>query len=164
MPAWLVTILVALVFGGLLFVAYRFILPAVNGASNASEAAASDQDAATPLSAAPATALKPHPYAKYLELTGFRIGEDAKKKAQITFLVVNHSVTAFDGLELRVELYTDKSGPNDPPISTFNVMADTIPAQGSREFTEKIQTNLRAYELPDWQFLRAKFEILKPQL
>jgi hypothetical protein len=164
MPAWLVTVLVALLFGGLLFLAYRYVLPAVNGASDTGQAVASAQDVPNPLSAAPATALKPHPYAKYLELTGFRISEDAKKKAQITLLVVNHAVTALDGLEMRVELYTDKSGPNDPPISTFNVTADTIPGQGSREFTEKIQTNLRAYELPDWQFLRAKFEILKPQL
>ena len=163
-PAWVITILVALLFGAVLAGVYLFVIPRVTGGGGADQAAVDRPPIPNELLETQATPLKPHPYARYLELTGFRVSEDDNQQTEVKFLVVNHSTTAFDGVELKVDLTTDRAKPDDPPISTFTANVSSIPAGGSQEVSEKIQTKLRAYELPDWQFIRARFEILKPQM
>ena len=48
-------------------------------------------------------------------------------------------------------------------MATFEARIGTLPALESKEFTVVAKTNLRAYELPDWQFLKAKFTITSPR-
>jgi hypothetical protein len=40
-----------------------------------------------------------------------------------------------------------------------NIKTPRLGAYESQELVSAINTNLRAYELPDWQFLRATFEV-----
>ena len=101
--------------------------------------------------------------ARYIEVTGFRITEDAAHHTQIKFLIVNHSAADISDLAGKVILRTTKSAPGEPPISTFDFKTSNLGPYKSIEFTTVMPTKLRAYELPDWQFLTAKVEITSPK-
>jgi hypothetical protein len=109
--------------------------------------------------ASPATPAGEHPYKKHLEIVGYRIFEDAKRKPQIRFLIVNHSGAELDPVNMRVTIETTKAKPGDPAVATLLVKTPRLAAYGSQEFTSALNTKLRAYEIPDWQFLRLEPEI-----
>ena len=119
-------------------------------ASNAGTAPTAESATAVP----GAAAKKPHPLAKFLEIVGIRWVEDAKQKAKMQFIVVNHS--AADLPELKM-LITVKAGGNVLFEVPFTV--SSIGPYESKEFSAPIQTALKGYELPDWQFIKAEFEI-----
>ena len=96
-------------------------------------------------------------------MTGFRITEDSNQRAQIQFLVVNHSAADIGDLAGKVELRTTESSPKDPPLSTFDFKTAKLGPYESIEFKTTMPTKLRAYELPDWQFLRATVTITSPK-
>ena len=150
MPAWLITILVAGVAVGVLFGAYK-LLGNRSGSSADSATAAAEQPAAKVDSS--------NPYAKYLEVTGIRIVEDQKQQATAQFLVVNHSTADLPDLELQVTLNTTTAKAGDDPLAVVTVKTGSIPANGSKDVSAPLKTKLRAYEMPDWQFLKASFSI-----
>ena len=100
-----------------------------------------------------------NPYAKYLEVTGVRIIEDEKRHAKAQFLVVNHSTADLPDLELQVILSTTTAKAGDDPLAVLTVKTGSIPANGSKDVSAPLKTKLRAYEMPDWQFLKASFAI-----
>jgi hypothetical protein len=99
-------------------------------------------------------AKKAHPLAKFLEVTGVRWSEDAKQKAKVQFIVVNHS--AADLPELKMQI-TVKAG--DKPLFEFPFTVPSLGPYESNDFSAPVQTTLKEYELPDWQFLKVDFEI-----
>jgi hypothetical protein len=101
-----------------------------------------------------------HPYAKHLELAGFRIIEDNGRRPQIRYLIINHSAADLAPVPMRITFTTNKASPDAAPVATVNIKTPRLGAYESQEIVSTIQTNLRAYELPDWQFLRATFEVL----
>ena len=101
-----------------------------------------------------------HPYAKHLELTGFRISEDARRRPQIRYLIVNHSSAELASVPMRVTFTTSNAHPDAAPVARVNVKTPRLGAYESQEMISTINTTLRAYELPDWQFLRATFEVM----
>lgn len=105
---------------------------------------------------------KPHPLAKYLELVGFRMAEEGKGKLKITFAVINHSSADIGDLGLKVMLTTTAAKPDDPPVAEFDAKIPSVGPQENKDVTVMVPTKLRIYELPDWQFLRAKYEITSP--
>jgi hypothetical protein len=152
LPAWLVTILVAVIAIGVIFGIVRLL--GSKGGSVADSATAASQQAAANDSS--------NPYAKVLEITGVRITEDAKKHARAQFLVVNHSPADLPDLELDVVLSTTTAKAGDDPVAVMTVKTGPIPANGSKDVSAALDTKLRAYELPDWQFLRASFAMKAP--
>ncbi len=158
-PGWVVALLVAgfLVSLGAIWLLY--VLPN----SRAREAAS--QTAPPPLetvAATPAPGGKPHPLAKYIEVTGFRITEDAKKNVQIKYLVVNHSGADLSDLVMELTIRPATARPEDKPVAAFSAKVPSLGPYESREITSTTKTEYRAYELPDWQFLRAEFRITSP--
>ncbi len=106
--------------------------------------------------------MKRHPLAKYVELVGFRLSEAGAGKLGIKFVVVNHSEADIGDLGLHVRLTTSTAKPDDPPIAEFDVkVADLGPGE-IHEAEATVPTKLRLYELPDWQFIKAEFEITSP--
>lgn len=156
-PGWLIALLVALVLVGAGAGAYFYLLPSSKSAAAPQAAPALE----SPVSS-PAPAAKVHPYAKFIEITGFRITEDARQKAQIKFLVVNHSGAELPDLTMTITLKTSTAKPEDKPLAVFPAKAVRLGPYESRELETSVKTELRAYELPDWQFLRAEFEITSP--
>lgn len=149
-PAWLVGIITVAVLGGALFGLYRF----VGRNETTPNAAAAKNDA-------PGTSSK-NPYAKYVEVVGLRILENDAKKPIVRFAVVNHSPAELTGLELRVVLTSVDAKADVEPLSVIDAKVGTVPANGTKDVEAPLNTKLKVYELPDWQFVRTTFEITAP--
>ena len=104
----------------------------------------------------------PHPLAKYLELSGYRITETAPGKLSIKLAVVNHSDADIGDLTLKIKLITTAAKPDEPPITEFEAKVPALGPQELKDVTATAATKLRIYELPDWQFIRAAVEITSP--
>ena len=154
LPTWLVTILVAAIAIGVIFGIYK-LLGSKSGSGTDSTTAALEQSAAAGDSSSP--------YAKYVEITGVRIVEDEKKHPIAHFLVVNHSAADLPELESVVALTTTTAKAGDDPLALIKVKTGAIPANGSKDVSAPLNSKLRAYELPDWQFLKASFAIKSPR-
>lgn len=105
---------------------------------------------------------KKHPLAKYLELAGFRLTEKGAGKLDVKFGIVNHSDADIADLGLNVSLKPTTAKPGDAPFCTFSVKVPSLGPQDIANATGECKTQLRVYELPDWQFITANFEITSP--
>lgn len=121
---------------------------------------------ASPFGPGPATATGKNPVAKYIELSGFRptltLMGKGDSQLKMTFTAINHSAADLEELQVHIRLMTSVSKPGDPPLAEFDA---TIPALGPHEDHDvslTTTTPLRPYEMPDWQFLRADFDITSP--
>lgn len=158
LPGWLVTLLVA---GGLFVVGAAGFYYGLPAWKTWRDTAGSPASAETPAEAFSSQSGKPR-LAKFIEVTGFRITEDSRRRTQLQFLVVNHSAADIAGLEGSVWLRSASAKPGEAPLASFPLKIPSIGPYESREVTTQIETKLRAYELPDWQYLRADLEITAP--
>lgn len=94
-----------------------------------------------------------NPAFKDLELTGFRLTEDAKQRPQLQFVVVNHSGADLGEIKARVNLRAANLKAEDPPVGTVAFAVSLGPYE-AKDLKAPIDTKLRVYELPDWQLLR----------
>jgi hypothetical protein len=122
----------------------------------------------TPAGSAPekttagALAVKRHPLWKHIEVTGIRITEDAAQKAQVQFLVVNHSGADIADLGGTLTLKPRGAKSGNAPLASFEFKVPSIGPYESKELKNTVHSNLRAYELPDWQFLETDIQITSP--
>jgi hypothetical protein len=98
-----------------------------------------------------------HPLAKHVEVTGFRIREDKNQRVTVQMVIVNHSAADIAGLEMQVGLYAKNELVVEFPLKVKSLGPFEV-AEGTGQAT----TKLRAYEIPDWQFLSAKVTITAP--
>lgn len=136
----------------LLALLYIFVLPHRGDA----DATAKPVSADTPKleTAGTAASGKPHPLAKHIEVGGVRIQEQSGGKVRIDFVVVNHSSADLPPLKMDVRL---ASGGRE-----YFVIPVDLPSVGpfeSKELSTSVKTNLKPYELPDWQLVQAKFAV-----
>jgi hypothetical protein len=110
----------------------------------------------------PATTISKHPLAKYIELAGFRLTESKPGQLEVKFVAVNHSEAELGDLKLNIQLRTTAAKPDDPPVAQFQAMVPALRPLEISDVSAKVNTKLRIYELPDWQFLHAEFEITSP--
>ena len=152
-PTWMVgggvAIALLLVFGGLYYFLFRGDTTGTSAApKTASAAPAGDKAAANPLQ-------------KSIEVTGLRFTTE-KQKPTVRFIVVNHSSAPVSDLQATVNLLAGTSRSDEDQIGSFNLIADVIPANGSKELSAPLKTKLKAYELPDWQNATAEVQITSP--
>lgn len=102
---------------------------------------------------------KNNPLAKYIELVGIRASEKSPGHMQVQFGVVNHSEADIGDVKLDVSLGTTAAKAGDPPLITFSAKVPALGPNEMKAVTVDIPTKLRVYELPDWQFLKADFQI-----
>ena len=99
-----------------------------------------------------------NPYKKYLELTGFRIGETAGKKLQVQFLAVNHGGVDMTDIEGTIILRV-KGSVDDTPACSFKFRVSSVPGYGAKEVVVSEFTQKRKFfEMPDWQFIEPVIE------
>ncbi len=103
-----------------------------------------------------------NPVAKYVELVGFRINEKSPGHLAIQFGVVNHSEADLGDIKMTVSLGTTAAKPGDPPLMTFPVMVSRLGPSELKDVSVEVPIKMRVYELPDWQFLKADFQITEP--
>lgn len=154
MPGWMVVLLVA---GGLIGLGFG-LLTYMKSSGSADEAASE----AAPAAKAPAKASGDHPYSKVVEVAGLRVAESADKKLDVRMVVINHAAGELQEFKLKVDLVLTNAKPGSAPIASFTVKVPPIPALGMRDVRTAAATQLRAYEFPDWQFLKAEFTLLAP--
>jgi hypothetical protein len=107
-----------------------------------------------PASAAPA-AISADDTLKHLEVTGLRISE-VNRKPHISMVVVNHASAELTDINANVLVRTTKDRAGAPALAKLQLKLSSIGANDVKEVSMPFPTTLRAYELPDWQFLRAE--------
>ena len=157
MPGWAVTLLVAVGVLALGAAAYYYLLPSMTGRSAAERSSPFEE-----VPAAGSMSASTNRLARFIEVTGFRITEDAKKRTQIQFLVVNHSAADIGDLAGKIHLRSINAEPDEAAISSFDFNTSRLGPYESVEFKVLTTSSLRAYELPDWQYLTAEVEITSP--
>jgi len=125
-------------------------------ASNAAPSPATVNTAAT-------TGGKPSSMQKFIEVAGVRFVEDPKDKNKVLarFVLINHSEADVSGLAgtVTVAAHTDKS---QETAGSFAFNTNLGPFQ-SKEMSAPLDTTLKIYELPDWQFVHTDVQITAPQ-
>ena len=105
-----------------------------------------------------------HPLARFIEVAGFRITEPMAGRLRVDFAVINHSNADMNDLGLNVSLSTTIAKPDQPPFCIVTVNVPSLPSESMKDVTGECKTNLRVYELPDWQFIRPSFQITAPSM
>jgi hypothetical protein len=80
----------------------------------------------------------------------------------VQFGVVNHSEADVGDVKMTVKVGTTAAKPGDPPLITFPAQVSRLGPSELKDVKVEVPTSLRVYELPDWQFLKADFEITAP--
>lgn len=99
-----------------------------------------------------------------VEVTGIRMRQDRAKKAEVIFIVVNHSPAPLTDLSGTVTLRPSTSQPGKEIVGIFGFRNLSLGPFESRELRAPLNTSLRMYELPDWQFLKTELNLSMPSL
>jgi hypothetical protein len=131
-----------------LAILYLYILPRTSEKSTSTSLespGAASNSASTPA----------HPLAKYIEITGLRLMEDGGGQAKIGYVVVNHSPA--DLPDLKVQITLTAAGKT---MFEFPALIPSIGPYDSKDLTAAVKTQLKPYELPDWQALKPSLRII----
>jgi hypothetical protein len=138
----------------LLALLYMFVLPHSGDDASATKGDTAAQSAKLENPRAEGAAEKVHPLTKYVEVAGVRIQEQKGGKVRIDFVVVNHSSADLPPLKMQVRLASAGR--------EYFVIPMDLPSLGpyeSKDMSTSVRTDLKPYELPDWQLVQAKFSI-----
>ncbi|MEP7362582.1 MAG: hypothetical protein ABI972_04950 [Acidobacteriota bacterium] len=156
LPPWLVAVGVAVALGLILAVGYLVLLPKLRNGGRTAAAASSPTatlETPAPKTAAVAPAVTGSRFGKYIEIVGIRVIEE-NKKATVKFLVINHAAAELSDINGTVEIHPTNA---QTMVGRVDVKILSLAPYESREFSASLNTTLRAYEIPDWQFLRGQF-------
>jgi hypothetical protein len=149
-PGWALSLLFAAVFA---IVGLTIILVKQSDKNRTAPVPAQRQ--ATPIEDVAPAAAQSDPLLRNLEVTGLRLTEDDKQKAFVQFVAINHTGADFGEITAKVDVKAITSKGGREPVGTFTFKASLGPYE-SKEVKVPMETKLRVYELPDWQFLRAE--------
>jgi len=161
-PAWLLAFVFAIVFltmGALGFLAYRYFShpgePLLAGPINPIR---------TPQTP-PAVSATPSANVlnKYIEVTGLRLVEDRPEKLEVEFVIVNHSSAPLIDVAGEVTIRPTTSQPDGEAVASFAFRIPELRPYEAKNMRAPLQSKLRVYELPDWQFMRADVTITSPR-
>jgi len=156
MPVWLMTILVALAVGGVVFGIIALV------STNHGSAGNGPAPIATVESPAAKPGAKTNPLQKYIEVTGVRFVSDPKNQApMVKFLIINHSPADINGLAGNVTMWGRTQKSEEDAQGSFSFSA-TIGPYESKELTVPLNTKRKIYELADWQNITTDVQITAP--
>lgn len=118
--------------------------------------------AASPFGPGPAATSSKNPLAKFIELSGFRLTLQPGDKVKVKFTAINHSDADLQELGVHVRVTTSVAKPTDPPVTEFDAKIPPLGPEEDHDVEVTSTTNLKAFEMPDWQFLRAEFDVTSP--
>jgi hypothetical protein len=156
MPVWLMTILVALAVGGVVFGIMLLV------SSNRGSAGNGPAPIATVESPAAKPGAKTNALQKYIEVAGVRFVSDPKNQApMVKFLLINHSPADINGLAGNVTMWGRTQKSEEDAQGSFSFSA-TIGPYESKELTAPLNTKRKIYELADWQNITTDVQITGP--
>ncbi len=154
MPTWVLMILFALALVGIAFgitYGYEYFRNRKQATSTGLDPAANV--ARTKLS---------NPLQKVVEVVGIRLVQDAKRRPEARFVVVNHSPNTLDPLSATVTLWASTSRSEEDSVGTFTFKLPSLGPYSAKEVSAPLNTKLKFYELPDWQNATPEIEITSP--
>ena len=155
LPVWLLTVVFALAFVGLVGGIY-WIVQVARGNGQPSKPSASVESPAAKSGA------KTNPLQRYIEVAGVRFVQDAKtKKTMAKFLVINHSEADFSGLAGNVTIWGRTQKSEEDAEGTFSFTTNLGPLE-SKDLSAPISSKLQIYEMPDWQNITVDLQITAP--
>jgi hypothetical protein len=163
MPTWLMSIVFALAFGGLVAGAYYGVQFVRREPAPAQAPAASTPETPAPAPASGAP-VKANPLLKQLEISGLRLSQNKDQKTEVRFVIINHSGAEVQDLAATISLRARTRKQGEEPVGSFTFKAPLLAPYESKEVTALVDTKLKVYELPDWQNLEHQIQITSPQL
>ncbi len=105
---------------------------------------------------------KTNPVQKFIEVSGVRFVQDAKKKGTVVkFIITNHSESDISNLAGNVTIWGRTKKSEEDAQGTFTFSTSMGPYE-SKEMTAPVNTKLKIYELPDWQNITTDVQITAP--
>jgi hypothetical protein len=95
-----------------------------------------------------------HPLAKHLEVSGVRMRDLKGGKATIQFVVINHSGGELPPMTMDLTVRSADKVFFEVPVK--------LPSLGPyevKDLSSSVTTELKSYELPDWQMVRPQFRL-----
>jgi hypothetical protein len=154
LPVWLLTVVFALAFVGLVGGIY-WVIQVVRGNGQPSKPSASVESPAAKAGA------KTNPLQRYIEVAGVRFVQDAKKKTMAKFLLINHSEADFSGLAGNVTIWGRTQRSEEDAEGTFSFTTNLGPLE-SKDLSGPVNSKLQIYEMPDWQNVTLDLQITAP--
>ena len=155
LPVWLMTIVFALAIAGVVFgIIWMFSTNRGSAGSGPAPIASVESPAAKP-------GAKTNPIQKYIEISGVRFVQDAKKKTMVKFVVVNHSPADISGLAGNVTIWGRTQKSEEDAQGTFSFSTNLAPDE-SKELSVPLNTKRKFYELADWQNITTDVQITAP--
>jgi hypothetical protein len=154
LPVWLLTVVFALAFVGLVGGIY-WVVQNMRGGSQPSKPSASTESPAAKSGA------KTNPLQRYIEVAGVRFVQDAKKKTMAKFLLINHSEADFSGLAGNVTIWGRTQKSEEDAEGTFSFTTNLAPLE-SKDLSVPVNSKLQIYEMPDWQNVTLDLQITAP--
>jgi hypothetical protein len=153
MPSWLLAIVFALAFVGLVGGAYWLV---DHFRSHAAPAATVESPAAKP-------GASTNPFQRYIEVSGIRFTADPKKSGvtMVKFVLTNHSEAGISGLAGNVTIWGRTRTSEEDAQGTFSFKTD-LGAFETKEMSAPLNTKFKIYELPDWQNATPDVQITAP--
>jgi hypothetical protein len=153
------SILFALVFGGVVFGAYSIWqnLKKEPATSQSSTGALENPSTVTATGAA-----RNNPLLKQIEVAGLRLTQNKAKKTEIRFLLINHSGGEIQDVAGVLSLRARTSKKDEEPIGACAFKLPALGPYESKDMAAVLDTKLKVYELPDWQNLEAQLQITSP--
>ena len=155
LPVWLMTILFAMAIAGVVFGILWMVSTNRGSAGNGPAPIASVESPAAKPGA------KTNPLQKYIEVSGVRFVQDAKKKTMAKFVLVNHSEADINGLAGNVTIWGRTQKSEEDAQGTFSFNTSLAPYE-SKELSVPLNTKRKIYELGDWQNLTTDVQITAP--
>jgi len=116
-----------------------------------------------PAEAATSATVTPNVLNKYIEVTGLRLLEENPKNLQVAFVIVNHSPAPLTDVGGTVTIRPITAKADGEAVGTFNFRLPELRPYEAKDMKAPLQSKLRVYELPDWQFIRADVVVTSPR-
>jgi hypothetical protein len=104
----------------------------------------------------------PHPFARFIEVTGLRVVVDLNHRSQVQYLVVNHSELPLADIALTVAVRSALAASGSEPLFTVSTRVPSLGAHQSKEIRTDLDSDLRSAALPDWDNLRTEVHVTSP--
>ena len=154
LPVWLLTVVFALAFVGLVFGIYWIVQVARGGSQPGTPSASVESRAAK-------SGAKANPLQRYIEVAGVRFVQDVKKNTMAKFLLINHSEADFSILAGNVTIWGRTQKSEEDAEGSFSFTTNLGPLE-SKELSAPVASKLQIYEMPDWQNVTLDLQITAP--
>jgi hypothetical protein len=158
MPAWPISVLVATG----LFLGAGSLMQYL-ASRDAAVSSASQRPVQGNAATSVAAAVDPHPFARFVEVTGLRVSADLNRKSQLQYLVVNHSSARLSDVVLKIAVRSTADSSGSPPLFSLSVVVPSLAPYQSKEIKTDLDAGLRSTAIPDWENLRADVQVSTKQ-